>query len=70
MVFSTITLCTLNFTEDKLQILSTLVGQILTYASVRDIIDENIEKLREMKNKLRLHQLAQIRKEKEENAAK
>ncbi|KAK3891862.1 hypothetical protein Pcinc_004260 [Petrolisthes cinctipes] len=56
--------------EDKLRILSTLMAQILTYASVRDIIDDNIEKLREMKNKLRLHQLAQIRKEKEENAAK
>ncbi|KAG7172184.1 Bromodomain adjacent to zinc finger domain protein 1A-like 3, partial [Homarus americanus] len=54
----------------KLKILSVLVGQILTYASVRDIIDDNIEKLKEVKNKLRLHQLTQMRKEKEINAAR
>ncbi|XP_069952851.1 bromodomain adjacent to zinc finger domain protein 1A [Cherax quadricarinatus] len=54
----------------KLKILSVLVAQILTYASVRDIIDDNIEKLREVKNKLRLHQLAQIKKEKEINSAR
>ncbi|XP_071533691.1 bromodomain adjacent to zinc finger domain protein 1A isoform X2 [Panulirus ornatus] len=54
----------------KLKILSVLIGQILTYASVRDIIEDNMEKLREMKNKLRLHQFTQIRKEKELNAAR
>nr|XP_045619673.1 bromodomain adjacent to zinc finger domain protein 1A-like [Procambarus clarkii] len=54
----------------KLKILNVLVGQILTYASVRDTIDDSIEKLREMKNKLRLHQFTQIRKEKELNAAR
>lgn len=55
---------------DKLKILNVLIGQILTYASARDIIDDNIEKLKEMKNKLRLDQLAQIKKEREINAAK
>lgn len=55
---------------NKLKILSLLVGQILTYASVRDVIDENIDKLKEMKNKLRIHQLTQIKKEKIENAAR
>ncbi|ROT85040.1 Bromodomain adjacent to zinc finger domain protein 1A [Penaeus vannamei] len=53
---------------NKLKILS-LLG-LLTYASVRDVIDENIDKLKEMKNKLRIHQLTQIKKEKIENAAR
>ncbi|XP_068208965.1 bromodomain adjacent to zinc finger domain protein 1A [Palaemon carinicauda] len=55
---------------DKLKILNVLIGQILTYASARDIIDDNIEKLKEMKNKLRLDQLAQMRKEREIHAAR
>ena len=57
-------------TGNKLKILNVLIGQILTYASARDIIDDNVEKMKEMKNKLRLDQWAQMKKEREFNAAR
>ncbi|CAL4114387.1 unnamed protein product, partial [Meganyctiphanes norvegica] len=56
--------------EQKLKVLNVLVGQILTYASVRDILEENIEKLKEAKNNLRQHKWEILRKEKEEDAAR
>merc|ERR1739840_24517 len=52
--------------DQKLKVLNVLVGQILTYASVRDILEENIEKLKEAKTQLREHRWT---KEKEEDAA-
>lgn len=56
--------------EQKLKVLNVLVGQILTYASVRDILEENIEKLKEAKNQIRQHKMEGLRKEKEEEAAR
>lgn len=55
--------------EQKLKVLNVLVGQILTYASVRDILEENVEKLKEAKNQIRQHKLEGLRKAKEEEAA-
>jgi len=56
--------------DQKLKVLNVLVGQILTYASVRDILEENIEKVKEAKTQLREHRWAVLRKEKEEDAAR
>lgn len=55
---------------DKLKVLNTLIGQILTYASLRDTIDDNIEELKKVKNVLRVHQQTAGRHEKEIQAAK
>lgn len=57
-------------TGDKLKILNTLIGQILTYASLRDTIDDNIEELKKVKNVLRVHQQHAGRHEKEIQAAR
>ncbi|XP_050735589.1 bromodomain adjacent to zinc finger domain protein 1A-like isoform X2 [Eriocheir sinensis] len=55
---------------DKLKVLNTLIGQILTYASLRDTIDDSIEELKKVKNLLRVHQQTAGRHEKEIQAAK
>ena len=58
------------FAGHKLKILNVLIGQILTYASLRDAIDDNIEELKKEKNGLRLHQQTVGRYEKEIQAAR
>ena len=45
------------------------MNQILTYASVRDTIDYNFEKVKEIRNDLKLHKLDELRQEREDNAA-
>ncbi|KAI5706533.1 hypothetical protein M8J75_009072 [Diaphorina citri] len=52
--------------DDKLEILQVLIDQILTYADVRDLIDEKMEKARRNRADFRLHYSAQMKKEREE----
>ncbi|XP_071453567.1 bromodomain adjacent to zinc finger domain protein 1A isoform X2 [Hetaerina americana] len=54
----------------KLRILNCLIDQILTYAAVRDVIDENVEKLKMAKVSLRHHQAGEIKKERDAAAAR
>ncbi|KAB7493629.1 Bromodomain adjacent to zinc finger domain protein 1A [Armadillidium nasatum] len=56
--------------EEKIKILTVLVSQILTYASVRDNIEEKVEKLRELSYNYKMYKFAIVRKEKEETNAK
>lgn len=51
-----------------MRLLDTLVQQILTYAMVRDMIDESSEKLRLKKYDLKQFQWAEQRREREEQA--
>ncbi|XP_075223802.1 ATP-dependent chromatin assembly factor large subunit isoform X2 [Lycorma delicatula] len=51
--------------EHKMQILSCLINQILTFASMRDTIDERGDKIKTGKMDLRNQQAAEIRKRKE-----
>ncbi|KAG8235735.1 hypothetical protein J437_LFUL016197 [Ladona fulva] len=54
----------------KMKILTCLVNQILTYAAVRDVIEESVEKLKLAKISLRQHQAGEIKREKDEAAAR
>ena len=55
--------------SEKLKILSVLMNQVLTYASVRDIIDDSLEKLKEVKNEYRLQKMSDLKQEREDIAA-
>lgn len=55
---------------DKVKVLSCLMNQILTYAEIRDIIDERYDKVKITKNELKNSQLAESKKEKEMIAQK
>ncbi|XP_013387932.1 bromodomain adjacent to zinc finger domain protein 1A-like [Lingula anatina] len=55
---------------EKMKVIIALVHQLLTYASSRDFIEDNFEKLRQAKMDLRHHQWAEQRREKEEAAAR
>lgn len=57
-------------TEDKLRLLVTLVQQVMTYAAVRDMVEESYDKLRLKKYDLKQMQWAEQRREREEAAAK
>ncbi|ELT88139.1 hypothetical protein CAPTEDRAFT_221184 [Capitella teleta] len=52
--------------EYKLKILETLIHQLLTFVGCRDFIDDNIERIRGVKQDLRHHQWAEDRRRKEE----
>ncbi|XP_022332598.2 bromodomain adjacent to zinc finger domain protein 1A-like [Crassostrea virginica] len=54
--------------SDKLKILNLLVQQFLTYAATRDTIEDNYDRLRQLKYDLRHLQWAEQRREKEEQA--
>ncbi|XP_059156185.1 bromodomain adjacent to zinc finger domain protein 1A-like isoform X2 [Physella acuta] len=54
--------------SEKVKIINTLIQQILTFAMVRDMIEENSEKLRLKKYDLKQLQWAEQRREKEEQA--
>ncbi|XP_014676172.1 PREDICTED: bromodomain adjacent to zinc finger domain protein 1A-like [Priapulus caudatus] len=56
--------------SDRLKILHVLIGQLLTYTAIRDVIEDNMEKLRQLKYELRHLQWAEQRKEKEEQQAR
>ncbi|XP_076656585.1 ATP-dependent chromatin assembly factor large subunit isoform X2 [Halictus rubicundus] len=55
----------LNF-DDKLKVAACLINQLLTFASVRDVIEERHEKLHLAKKELRSFVLAEQKREKEE----
>ncbi|PNF34918.1 hypothetical protein B7P43_G01418 [Cryptotermes secundus] len=50
---------------DKLQIVTCLINQILTYATVRDVIDERGDKVKQLRAEIRAHQIAELKKERE-----
>ncbi|XP_078034586.1 ATP-dependent chromatin assembly factor large subunit isoform X2 [Augochlora pura] len=52
--------------EDKLKVAACLINQLLTFASLRDLIEEKHEKLHQAKKELRSFVLAEQKKEKEE----
>nr|CAH7768363.1 unnamed protein product [Callosobruchus chinensis] len=45
--------------EDKLRIIDCLMNQLLTYADIRDIVEERLEKVKELKLELRSVQLTE-----------
>ncbi|XP_033735417.1 bromodomain adjacent to zinc finger domain protein 1A-like [Pecten maximus] len=53
---------------DKLKILRVLIQQILTYAATRDTIEDNYERLRQLKSDLKQLQWSEHRREREEAA--
>ena len=52
--------------DDKLKVMSCLINQLLTFASIRDIIEERHEKINQAKKELKLLFKAEQKKEKEE----
>ncbi|XP_031833617.2 ATP-dependent chromatin assembly factor large subunit isoform X3 [Nomia melanderi] len=52
--------------DDKLKVAACLINQLLTFASVRDMIEERHEKLHQAKKELRSFILAEQKKEREE----
>ncbi|XP_076442628.1 LOW QUALITY PROTEIN: bromodomain adjacent to zinc finger domain protein 1A-like [Babylonia areolata] len=54
--------------DDKLRLVTTLVQQVMTYAAVRDIVEETYDKLRVKKYDLKLLQWAEVRRIKEDQA--
>lgn len=57
--------CELNL-NDKIKIVICLINQLLTFASIRDAIEERYDKLHQAKRELKLFMLAEQKKEKEE----
>lgn len=51
---------------DKLQILSCLINQLLTYADVRDVIEERLDKIKQLKGDLKNLQLLEKKREQEQ----
>ncbi|XP_046750522.1 bromodomain adjacent to zinc finger domain protein 1A isoform X3 [Diprion similis] len=52
--------------DDRLKVVSCLINQLLTFASIRDVIDERYDKLHQAKKELKLFLIAEQKKEKEE----
>ncbi|XP_076638014.1 ATP-dependent chromatin assembly factor large subunit isoform X2 [Colletes latitarsis] len=52
--------------DEKLKVVTCLINQLLTFASIRDVIEEKHEKVHQAKKELRFYILAEQRKEKEE----
>lgn len=52
--------------NEKLKVATCLINQLLTFASIRDIIEEKHEKLHQAKKELKSFLIAEQRKEKEE----
>ncbi|XP_021919556.1 bromodomain adjacent to zinc finger domain protein 1A isoform X2 [Zootermopsis nevadensis] len=50
---------------DKLQIVTCLINQISTYATVRDVIEERGDKVKQLRAEIRTHQIAELKKERE-----
>ncbi|PSN58246.1 hypothetical protein C0J52_00127 [Blattella germanica] len=61
---SVMSVCDLSL-DYKLQILTCLMNQILTYATVRDVIDERGEKVKQLRSEIRANQIAELKKERE-----
>ena len=58
------------FSDEKLKLLTVLVDQFLTYAATRDILEDNFDKLRQLKNDLKQLQWGEQKREREEAANK
>lgn len=56
--------------SDKLKIIECLINQLLTYADVRDTIEERLEQSKQKRMELRSAQAAERRREQEYLAAK
>jgi len=52
--------------DDKIKIVTCLINQLLTFASIRDAIEERYDKLHQARRELKLFLLAEQKKEKEE----
>ncbi|XP_011630089.1 bromodomain adjacent to zinc finger domain protein 1A isoform X2 [Pogonomyrmex barbatus] len=52
--------------DDKIKVVTCLINQLLTFASIRDAIEERFDKLHQAKRELKLFLLAEQKKEKEE----
>ncbi|XP_043462023.1 bromodomain adjacent to zinc finger domain protein 1A isoform X2 [Leptopilina heterotoma] len=52
--------------DDRLKIITCLINQLLTFASIRDVIEERYEKLIQAKRELKSFLIAEQKKEKEE----
>lgn len=52
--------------DDKIKVVTCLINQLLTFASIRDAIEERYDKLHQAKRELKLFLLAEQKKEKEE----
>lgn len=57
------------FADEKLRIVTTLVQQVMTYAAVRDIVEDTYDKLRVKKYDLKLLQWAEVRRIREDQVA-
>ncbi|XP_044011620.1 bromodomain adjacent to zinc finger domain protein 1A isoform X2 [Aphidius gifuensis] len=57
--------CEFNI-DDRLCITTCLINQLLTFASIRDVIEERHDKIHQAKRELKLYLLAEQKKEKEE----
>ncbi|CAG0901953.1 unnamed protein product [Darwinula stevensoni] len=55
---------------EKLKILTCLINQILTFAAIRDVMDENIEKYQALRKDIRALRMDEAKKEKEEAAVR
>ncbi|CAB3249511.1 unnamed protein product [Arctia plantaginis] len=56
--------------EDKFLILQCLMNQILSYATVRDVVEEKLEELKNAKQALRMHQINERKREVQVQASK
>lgn len=52
--------------DDRLKVITCLINQLLTFASIRDVIEERYEKLIQAKRELKSFLIAEQKKEKEE----
>ena len=50
----------------KLKILTVLVRQLLTFVGCRDLVEDNMDTLKQVKNELRQHQYLVQRRERDE----
>lgn len=58
-------ICEFNL-DDKIKIITCLINQLFTFASIRDAIEESHDKLHQAKRELKLFLVAEQKKEKEE----
>ncbi|XP_052275463.1 bromodomain adjacent to zinc finger domain protein 1A-like [Dreissena polymorpha] len=56
--------------DDKLKLLKMVIDQFLTYAATRDILEDNGEKLRQLRIDLKQMQFGELKREREETATR
>ena len=52
---------------EKMKILNALINQLLTYVACRDFVEDNFEKLRQIRYDLKQHQWTEQRRERDES---